>query len=165
MNKAELLADRLQAARRWTLSLLDDVPESTWFDMSGSGHTHVAWQVGHLTASIASLIHVRCLGKAFEACLPADFRERFGIGSSPVSDAAAHPPVAELRAVFDRIHTEAVAAVSAMSEEDLSGPVGGQPHPMFATREGAVVMAIMHEAFHAGQIAMLRRLAGKEPLR
>ncbi len=165
MNKVELLADQLQAARRWTLSLLDDIPESTWFDMSAAGHTHVAWQVGHLTSSIAYLIHVRCLGKAFEECLPTDFRERFGIGSSPVADAAAHPPVSELRALFDRVHAEAVAAVSVMSAEELSGPVDGEPDSVFTTKEKAVSMAVTHEAFHAGQIAMLRRLSGKGPLR
>ena len=165
MNKAELLADRLQAARRWTLSLLNDIPESTWFDMSAAGHTHVAWQVGHLTASIVSLIHVRCLGRAFEDCLPADLREKFGIGSSPVADAAAHPPAAEIRALFDRIHADAVAAVTEMTEADLSSPAGGPPHPLFTTREEAVATAVMHEAFHAGQLALLRRLAGKGPLR
>jgi hypothetical protein len=165
VNKAELLAERLQAARRWTLSLLNDYPDSTWFDMSTSGHTHVAWQVGHITASMVSLIHVRCLGKSFEDCLPADFRDKFGIGSSPVADAAAHPPVAEIRALFERVHAEAVAAVAEMSEADLSSPAAGPPHPLFTTREEAVATAVMHEAFHAGQLAMLRRLAGKGPLR
>jgi hypothetical protein len=39
------------------------------------------------------------------------------------------------------------------------------PHAAFATRYGALLFAGDHEMIHAGQIGMLRRLMGKEPLR
>lgn len=165
MKKLKLLVDRLQTARSWTNSLLEDIEESTWFNMPGPGMGHTAWQVGHLAASQAGLIHSRCFGRDIDACLPANYREIFGRGSKPVGDSAVYPSVGDIRATFIRLHDESIRLITNMKKSELPESVHGDPHPMFATKEGAIGMAIMHETFHAGQLAMIRRLAGKAPLR
>ncbi len=165
MTKLELLIDRLAAARRWTSSLLADIPEANWFDMPAPSTTHVAWQVGHLAVSQAALIHGRCFGRGIPDCVPAGFPQAFGRGSTPVPDAARQPTIAEIRATFERLHAEAMDLIAGLSESDLAQPAGTEPHPMFTTKEGAIAMAFMHETFHAGQIALLRRLAGQPALR
>ncbi len=165
MEMIEFLCDRLTVARSWTTSLLEDIDESTWFDMPAPGINHVAWQVGHLAASQVALIHVRCFAKDYDRCAPAGFREKFGKGSSPLADPSAYPSVADIRAAFDRIQTEAIDLIAAMSESDLNSPAGAEPHPLFSTKQGAIATTALHETFHAGQIALLRRLAGKPPLR
>ncbi len=165
MSMIEFLCDRLTVARGWTQDLLEDIDESAWFDMPAPGINHVAWQVGHLAASQVALIHVRCFAKDYDRCAPAGFREKFGKGSSPLADPSAYPGVAEIRAAFDRIQTEAIDLIAAMSESDLNSPAGAEPHPLFSTKQGAIATTALHETFHAGQIALLRRLAGKPPLR
>jgi hypothetical protein len=40
-----------------------------------------------------------------------------------------------------------------------------EPHPRFKTKLAAIEYSPHHEAVHAGQIALLRRLMGKQPLR
>jgi hypothetical protein len=40
-----------------------------------------------------------------------------------------------------------------------------QPRPLFKTKLGAIEWCAQHEFVHAGQIALLRRLMGKAPLR
>lgn len=165
MTKNELLVDRLQSARNWTLSLLEDIEEPLWFEIPAAGVNHIAWQVGHLAVSQVALIHVRCFGRPADACGPAGFREKFGRGSTPVADPGRYPSISEIRSAFDGIHGEVIDLVRGMSDADLAGKTPGEPHPLFSTKEGAVGTAIIHEGFHAGQIAMLRRMAGKPPLR
>jgi hypothetical protein len=41
----------------------------------------------------------------------------------------------------------------------------GKPHPHYKDKCGVVAHCNRHEAFHAGQIAMIRRLLGKSFLR
>lgn len=165
MTTLEILVDRLQTARRWTLNLLSDIEESRWFDAPGPGLGHVAWQVGHLAASQVVLVHTRCFDKNYTDHLSASFRDTFGRGSKPVADRAAYPPLADIRANFDRIHRESIDLITGMNPAELDRPTAGEPHPMFANKAGAIGMASMHESFHAGQIALIRRLAGKAPLR
>ncbi len=165
MNTLDVLIDRLQAARRWTCDLLADVEESRWFDAPAPGLGHVAWQIGHLAASQVALIHTRCFNKTYTDHLSASFRDTFGRGSKPVADRSAYPPIPDIRATFDRIHRESIDLISGMNPAELDAPVAGEPHPMFVSKAGAIGMAALHETFHAGQIALIRRLAGKAPLR
>ncbi|MFQ5495576.1 MAG: DinB family protein, partial [Phycisphaerae bacterium] len=142
-----------------------DIEESRWFEMPAPGVNHVAWQVGHLAASQVALIHVRCCAENAEDCLPAGFKDCFGRGSTPVSDPAAYPPIPEIRAVFDRIQNEAIRRITALPDAEWTREAGPPPSPMFTTKEGAIGTAVMHETFHAGQIALLRRFFGKAALR
>ena len=165
MNRVELLADRLDAARKWTNNLLADVEAPLWFKCPAAGVGHVAWQVGHLAASQVALVPVRCLGLEPTKYVSDAFRATFGKGSTPVEVHSKYPPLAEIRDTFDRIHSQTLELIRGMAETDLDAPAVGEPHPYFTTKAGAIGIAAMHETFHAGQIALIRRLAGKAPLR
>ena len=165
MTSIDLLTERLIAARRWTTSLLQDIQESRWFESPAPGIQHIAWQVGHLAASQAVLIHNRCLNIPVAEVVPESITKQFGRGSKPMGDAGAYPPIAEIRRLFDGVQADCLARIRQMTESDLDLPAYGDPHPMFAKRGEAVAMTTMHEAFHAGQIALTRRLFGKAALR
>lgn len=165
MDRIHLLVDRLEVARQWTKNLLADVEESLWFKAPAPGIGHVAWQVGHIAASQIALIHVRCFGCEYTRHAPESFRQAFGKGSSPVADPAAYPPIPEIRAAFDRLHRESIDMIKGLSDAELDAKTAGDPHPMFTTKAGAIGTAALHESFHGGQIALIRRLAGKPPLR
>lgn len=165
MTVIDLLIERLIAARRWTTNLLADIEESRWFESPAPGIQHVAWQVGHLAASQAVLIHNRCLNIPMAEVVPESFTKQFGRGSKPVGDAAAYPTIADIRRMFDGVQADCLTRIRQMTPADLELPAFGDPHPMFVTRGEAVAMSVMHEAFHAGQIALTRRLCGKAALR
>lgn len=165
MDTVALLTDRLIAARNWTNSLLADVDESRWFNPPAEGLGHVAWQVGHLASSQIILVHMRCFGKQYADCAPNEFQKLFGRGSTPVADSKAYPPIRAIRSFFDRTQAECLAMIATLPASELDKPAGVEPHPMFTHKAGAIGMAAMHEAFHAGQIALIRRLQGKAPLR
>ena len=50
-------------------------------------------------------------------------------------------------------------------DEPAFGADGKSPHPHYKDKRGAVAHCNRHEAFHAGQLAMIRRLLGKTFLR
>ncbi len=165
MRMQDFLADRLIKARGWTSSLIADIDESKWFDMPAPGVGHIAWQLGHLAVSQIALIHNRCLDKPIEACIDPALRDTFGRGSTPHADAGRYPSIPEIKTLFDKTQEEVLETARNMSDADLDAAAGSDPHPMFATKAGALSMAAMHETFHAGQIAMARRIWGKAPLR
>lgn len=165
MTRLELLIDRLQIARNWTRNLLADIEESRWFEMPAPGVGHVAWQVGHLAASQIVLVHVRCFEMAYTDVAPDAIRTTFARGSTPVADRSKYPPIREIRSFFDNVHNDVIRRVSNMPDTELDRQAGADPHPMFKDKAGAIAMTALHETFHAGQIAMIRRIFGKAPLR
>ncbi len=69
---------------------------------------------------------------------------------------------------MDTIHARTVEGVRGMSDDLLIQPASGkdgQPHPHYREKKRAVSHCARHEAFHAGQIATIRRLLGKPFLR
>jgi len=165
MNTIELLIDRMERARAWSQSLLADVDESRWFEPPGPGLGHVAWQIGHIAASQIVLVHMRCFGRQFADVAPAEYYQSFARGSTPVADPNKYPPIGEIRDFFARTHRGALELARTIRPEQLTEPTHGDPHPMFNDKAGALAMSAMHESFHAGQIALIRRLWGKAALR
>jgi hypothetical protein len=166
MNIGEVLAWQLEGTRDWTLKLLADLKEHDLSFQPGPGLAHIRYLMGHLAVSQDVLIHVRCLGKGI---VPADFAAHFPIGAAIKStEEHDYPPENELRKVMTEVQARTLAAVRAMPETLLREPAFGKdgaPHPHYTDKLGAVSHCDRHEAFHAGQIATIRRLVGKSFLR
>ncbi|MBI4716691.1 MAG: DinB family protein [Planctomycetes bacterium] len=167
MRTGELLAEQLAGTRDWTLKLLADLDGDDWYFQPAPGLAHPLWLCGHLAGSQHTLVHVRCLGRGI---LGDDFLRHFPIGQE-VRPAGEHdyPGVAEVRRAMDDVHAATVTAVRGMSDALLAEPAyaadGKSPHPHYRDKAGAIAHCSRHEAFHAGQIATIRRLLGKRFLR
>ena len=166
MTQSELLAQQLEGTREWTLNLIDDLTSDQWTFQPGPGLAHALWLCGHVASAQNTLIHVRCLG---HGVLDGVFASHFPIGE-PVKPAADYdyPSVELVRKVMVEIHTKTVDAVRNMSDALLAEPASGkdgQPHPHYSDKRGAVSHCSRHEAFHAGQLATIRRLLGKPFIR
>ena len=74
----------------------------------------------------------------------------------PVRKAA--PGWRDLQADLEQSHHELVAQVVRLSEEQLYSAVPGQTIPIYDMLHGVV----QHDAYHAGQIAILMRATGME---
>ena len=166
MPRLQLAVDQVRIVRQYTTELLDTIPESDWFRQPAEGVTHVAWQVGHLAMAEYALTMMRLRGKepADSEKISNEFFRTFKKGSVPVADASVYPPAADIRSVFDQVHERALAELSRYSEEDLQQTLP-EPHALFDTKLGSVYFCSAHEMMHAGQIGLLRRLLGMEPLR
>src|SRR5262245_28199646 len=157
---------QIEFARQYTLSILAEIEEKDWFVMPAGCPTHVAWQVGHLAMAEYGLGLFRQRGRAeIDAeLMSSSFRKQFSRGSEPEADAGKHPSPVEIRGVFDRVHAQLLKEAAGFTPEQLKEPVE-PPFAVEQTKLGALLLCSHHEMIHAGQLGLLRRLLGKNPIR
>ena len=166
MEIGDVLADQLNGTRDWTLKLIADLRGEDWSFQPGPGLAHARYLIGHLTVSQNVLVHVRCLGKSI---VDDAFAAHFPIGA-PIRSVAEHsyPLVEQILDLMASVHERTLAAVRGMGDDLLAETAWGKDgavHPHYRDKLGAVSHCERHEAFHAGQIATIRRLVGKAFLR
>ena len=167
MSNLSTVIDQIKTTRQYVLQILGGVDESLWFRMPTEGVTHVAWQVGHMTVAQYRLGIVR-----LRPAVPEDARlfsvdmvnmmKLFGQGSTPVPDPAAYPPIEEIRRAFHASFEQMMTELPSYSEAQLEEPVL-IAHPLFTKKIDSLWSCSRHEAMHAGQIALLKRLLGLPP--
>ena len=157
---------QIEFARAYMLSILDAIDEAEWFTMPAGCPTHVAWQVGHLAMAEYGLCLFRQRGRQEidMELMTSGFRKLFSRGTVPEADAGKYPPAAEIRATLDRVHAQVVKEAQAFTAEQLKEPVD-MPYAVEATKLGSLLFCSHHEMLHAGQLGLLRRLLGKQPVR
>lgn len=166
MTNAELLARNLEGTRDWTQKLLADLQDDDWFFQPAPGMGHALWLCGHLAVAQDLLVHTRCLNAPLGL---SEFAAHFPIGA-PVKSPAEHdyPSVESVLEKMAVVQDRTIAAVRGMTDDMLAAPAFGKDgtlHPHYRDKAGAIAHCDRHEAFHAGQIASIRRLLGKAYLR
>jgi DinB superfamily len=165
MSRLKLAIEQIVFARNYTVWLLDHTQAADWFRQPAEGVTHVAWQVGHLAMAEYRLALERIRGpRPEDAELISDGLLRlFGRDSRPDPDPAKYPGRDEIRAVFDRVHQQTLHELRSLDESQLDeAPV--KEHRLAKTKMWSLLWCAQHEAVHAGQIGLLRRLLGYPPL-
>jgi hypothetical protein len=165
--RLQIAIRHIEFARKYSRSLLEDLSTDDWFWMPENYTTHIAWQVGHLAMSQYGLTLFRQRGRDREVdsqLMSSKFRKLFMRGTTPLADRENHPQPEEILEVLDRVHSQMQKEIVTFADADLDEEIG-PPHAAFATRYGALLFAGDHEMIHSGQIGMLRRLMGKDPLR
>jgi hypothetical protein len=162
----QLAIQQIEFARGYVRGILAEIDEAEWFTMPAGAPTHVAWQVGHLAMAEYGLCLFRQRGRQEIdlELMTSGFRKQFSRGSVPAADAEQYPPLAEIRATFDRVHAQFVKEAATFTEQQLAEPVE-MPYAVHATKLGCLLFCSHHEMLHAGQLGLLRRLLGKQPIR
>lgn len=166
MTHAQLAVERINSARRYTWTLLEDLSDDDWFFVPSQVQTHIAWQVGHLAMAEYRVALERVRGPQPEDrdMISKEFLRLFGKGTAPEVDRSRYPAPAEIRATFDRVHERLQQDIPSCSDALLDEKFS-VPHPAFSTKLGALYFVAEHEMLHAGQIGLIRRMSGKPPLR
>lgn len=164
-DRLELVVRRIQFSRRYMLMLLEGLAEEDWFWKPDAYSTHIAWQVGHIAMSHYGLTLFRQRGRAEvdSSLMSGKFRKLFMKGTAPKENPSYYPTSTEILEVLDRVLQQTMVELPGF-EAHLDDPVDA-PHAAFATKYGSLLFVSDHEMLHAGQIGMLRRLMGKDPLR
>ncbi len=159
----ELLESGLRAlefSRRNLLALLEDIPDDKLCHQPVAGGNHALWIMGHLTQTDEWF--PRGFG-GYESRLPAQWNELFGMGSKPVGDVSAYPPVAEIREAMNSRRQEMIGWFKSMPPEKLLEPLGGD-WEMFAPNHVGLAQSIAwHEGMHTGQLTVVRKSLGIAP--
>jgi hypothetical protein len=117
---------------------------------------HLLWFLGHMPFGYAYFAQVLG-GKITDP--PEAWKPLFGPGSKPEPDAKKYPPIAELKASFDRTFDEFLAIVEKMPVEDLAKPPAISAD-WLPNRLAALHAVIWHEGWHGGQLASVRKALG-----
>lgn len=162
----QLAIQQIEFARNYTLSLLADIAVEEWFTMPTGCSTHVAWQVGHLAMAEYGLCLFRQRGRAEVdlTLMTSSFRKAFSRGTTPEPDPAKNPTPAEIREVFEKVHKQALLELPTFTAEQLAETVD-MPYAAYPTKLGSLLFCSHHEMIHAGQLGLLRRMLGKQPVR
>ena len=157
---------QIDFARDYTLQLLKATPKEHWFTVPDSLPTHIAWQVGHLAVSQYGLLMFRVRGRDPDdlSLIPGKFRKAYSRQSTPNPDANAQMSADELLERLAEVHSRSLAVLETVSTETLLEPVE-MPYAGYPIKLGAIMFCPMHEQIHAGQIGLLRRGLGLEPIR
>jgi DinB superfamily len=153
-------------ARQYSLQLIESVPSELWYKTPAGMSTHLAWQVGHLAVSQYGLMLFRQRGRAEGdiTLLPGWLRKQFGRGTQPAALGDSGPSPAELLDRLKQIHEQSVAEASQLSSLTLREACD-MPYCGYPTKLGALMFAPIHEGIHAGQIGLIRRGHGLDPIR
>jgi DinB superfamily len=164
MSRLQLAIDQIAFARNYTVRLLDQTRAPDWFRQPPGGITHLAWQVGHLAMAEYRLTLERIRGSLphDNVLISEEFLRLFGRDSVPDADPGKYPAQAEIRAVFDVVHQQTMAELPNLEESELDKPPL-KPHSLAQTKLWSLLWCAQHEAVHAGQIGLLRRLLGYPP--
>ena len=165
-GRPEIAARHLLSAREYTMTLLDDLTEDQWFWTPSPAVTHIAWQVGHLAFAQYGLMLFRQRGRksADAELMSGKFRKTFAKGTRPSGDRNDFPSPDEILETLNRVHERSFVELATFTDAELDQEID-RPWAAFNTRYGALLFAGDHEMLHAGQIGLLRRLMGEEPIR
>ena len=157
---------QIQFARRYTSELLDATPQDRWFEIPAGLPTNIAWQVGHLAVSQYGLLMFRIRGRKPDdlELIPGKFRKKYSRQTTPSSDPPSQPSADELIGRLNRVHELAMAELTTVEPDLLLEPIE-MPYAAYPIKLGAVLFCPLHEHIHAGQIGLVRRGLGLEPVR
>ena len=121
------------------------------------GANSLHWIAGHITDSrmyiggLAGLGTKSLWGKLFD-------------GGCEIKEPEAYPPIGEILSAFKDIGAKLVTRFDELSDDELAASVEpdfpGQEKTVF----GAIAFLSLHESYHVGQLAYIRRLFGYERL-
>jgi hypothetical protein len=155
------LVTQLDLPYRMILALAKDFTDEEARQAAG-GNKPLVWYLGHTTITKDSVLS---LYTGSESALSEEYRGRFGRGSDGSADFGDAPAKEELLATFKDVHGRLREFLSSLEPEDMSRPAGREAfHPLLSTLGSAVALVVAHDGYHAGQIAVLRRAMGKDPL-
>jgi hypothetical protein len=112
------------------------------------------WLLGHVASARRSML--RELG---EEIPKADWEPLFGMSVAPTGEG--YPPVEELFADIAHSGERIDARFAHMDAAQLGAAASGKYPDGGTTREHAARFFFFHEAYHVGQLGLLRRIHGK----
>jgi len=151
MNSADL--KRLFGINHRVLHInLDGVSNEEALVQPQSGGNCINWVVGHIVATRGAVF----LAMGSEPSWPEKESSRYQRHSRPITGPGDGVPFDRLVQEFDRSQERLQSALGNLSDADLAKPLED------GTVGEQLSVLHFHEAYHLGQLGLLRRIAGKE---
>jgi uncharacterized damage-inducible protein DinB len=148
-------------AYAWADQILDrlvgDLSPVEWRYRDGAGHS-ARWVFGHVASYRLKVLEMMGLPAP-----PAPWAAAFARGTSD-ADVPEDLDMAMVIRAFHEAQGRMAARWDALTPEDLARPLGRTLPDGSDTLGGGIRFLAWHEAYHFGQLGVLRRLAGKPGL-
>lgn len=147
-------------ARGWLKAWAQDFDPSEATSSAGTRTNPVAWQLGHIAATQDD-VYMLFTGKP--GAVPADLRAVCGNSCPQPTAATLYPSLSTLWELLGRTHAQLVGLVEQASDADLDRPPLVE-NPFFKSLGQAVYEIALHEGYHVGMVATLRKALGKKKI-
>jgi len=154
LEELKFTASAYAVGGRFLTRLVADFTEADWAVRSAAG-TDPRWLVGHIAT-----YRNRVVGLMGLPTPVAPWEAGFAKGTKP-EDLPADLDMQPVLASFHAADAAIAGAWEALTAEDLGKPFGRTLPNGSDTVGGALAFFVWHEAYHLGQLGMMRRLAGK----
>ena len=135
---------------------LDGVSHEESLIQPKGGGNCLNWVLGHIVATRDNVAQLLNQEPVWSKEISAIYQR----GSDPLREGSDAQPLETIVADLERSQERLVAGLSTISEPELSAP---SPDKSAAETVGELLFVLQfHEAYHAGQTGLLRRMAGHE---
>lgn len=159
MNTKDAIKSSLDFSLFVLNQYIGDLSDAELLHRPGPGCNHLAWQLGHLVASHASLLNSVCEGRA--PGLPEGFEKRHSKEMAGVDDATQFDTKQTYQTLLTQMRDATAAALDTLSDADFDRPGPERMRKMFPTVGAMFTLIASHPLMHAGQFAVVRRQLGK----
>jgi uncharacterized damage-inducible protein DinB len=136
-----------------------DIQLDHWFARPCDVSNHLMWVTGHILYTRSGVV-MRLLGSEPKPY----WKELFDRGVELV-EPGRYPRPEEIRGAWTEVAQKLVTAFSSVSERALAQPAPQSNAPNFdGTVGGLIAFFALHEAYHVGQLAYLRKFLGYSQL-
>ena len=152
-----------QVADQYTLNnwllwkAVGDIKESDMYTRPDEKANSMHWLVGHMTTSRYGVAGMLGIDDK-----PA-WGEIFNRGTEALASSEL-PSLDELKKAWDDISAKMTSRLGEVTEDELSKEPPWQPPIDEKTIRGAIAFLSLHESYHVGQMAYIRRLLGYDQL-
>jgi hypothetical protein len=162
MNAQEAIRTALKGTQNLVNMYLGDLSDADLLVRPVPGANHIAWQLGHFTATETKLAD---LSPAFAyPALPKGFAQQHGPETAKQDAAKGFATKEQYLSLFNAVRNATIAALDKLSDKDLDKPTTG-PMAQWAPTLGALLLLTSnHSLMHAGQFTAVRRKLGKPVL-
>lgn len=135
---------------------LDGISDAESVVAPDRGGSSINWILGHIIQSRHRVFGLMGLSGVWSE----DKVDIYGRGTVPDADRALS--LVELRRVLDESQQPFLVRLKELTEEELDAPLAEPSKVLGKTLRTALIFMSFHEAYHCGQIGILRRMVGKE---
>jgi len=153
--KVALLAQQYRINRLLVSAALKDLAVVKIEARIGDEGNSMKWLVGHLASS--RYVLARHLGVDEEN----PYGGLFARGAE-VKPESAYPSLEAIRTAWEDIAEKVERRLEKLSDDDLAAPLEGQYPINDGTIMSAIAFLSLHESYHVGQLAYIRRLHGRD---
>src|SRR5581483_11916090 len=129
------------------------VPAEQWLTQPSDDSNHLTWVAGHV------VVHRALVAEMLGAKWSAPWRKLFSRGAKLVPSDQ-YPSAEQIRAAWDEVSAKLSTSLANATEEDLAKPAPEGVPTMDGKVGGFVAFLCLHETFHVGQLAYLKKFLG-----